>query len=79
MSFKSNGLQLTGTGAAYLRVSTDKQDTERQIQSVHLFEEQFDVKVARRFWSEDSGVGGVTRIGNVRSLTGYSLSLNRGK
>ena len=48
-------MKLTGTGAAYLRVSTDRQDTERQIQSVHSFETRNGVKIAQRYWFEDHG------------------------
>lgn len=44
----NTSIALNGTGAAYLRVSTDKQDTERQVQSVRSFQERHKVKIAER-------------------------------
>ena len=41
----SNGLCLTGTGAAYIRVSTDQQDTERQYAGVRAFERRHEVSI----------------------------------
>lgn len=51
----NTSIALNGTGAAYLRVSTDKQDTERQVQSVRSFQERHKVKIAERYWFEDHG------------------------
>jgi DNA invertase Pin-like site-specific DNA recombinase len=50
-----NGLALDGPGAAYLRVSTDKQDTERQINNVRAFEERHGVRIPPAHWFEDHG------------------------
>src|SRR5262249_45454425 len=50
-----NGLHLDGTGAAYIRVSTDQQETVRQYDSVHAFERQHGVTIARQYWFEDEG------------------------
>lgn len=52
---KGDGIDLSGTGAAYIRVSTDQQDTERQYAGIGAFEQRQGVKVARQFWFEDEG------------------------
>jgi DNA invertase Pin-like site-specific DNA recombinase len=54
-SSNGNGLQLTGTGAAYIRVSTEQQDTERQLAAVRAFEERHEVSIAKQHWYEDQG------------------------
>lgn len=46
-------LSLTGTGAAYLRVSGDKQETQRQVQSIRAFEARHGVKIAQSHRYED--------------------------
>jgi DNA invertase Pin-like site-specific DNA recombinase len=49
-------IDLAGTGAAYLRVSTDKQDTERQIESIEKFLTRHNVTIDRpKYWFEDQG------------------------
>jgi DNA invertase Pin-like site-specific DNA recombinase len=48
-------LHLEGTGAAYLRVSTDEQDTERQYAAIRSFEARHGVAIARTFWFKDEG------------------------
>jgi DNA invertase Pin-like site-specific DNA recombinase len=50
-----NGLRLTGAGAAYLRVSTDRQDTERQLASIRAFLERHGVSIPAAHWFEDHG------------------------
>jgi DNA invertase Pin-like site-specific DNA recombinase len=50
-----NGLRLTGAGAAYLRVSTDRQDTERQLASIRAFLERHGVSIPASHWFEDHG------------------------
>jgi DNA invertase Pin-like site-specific DNA recombinase len=48
-----NGLQLTGDGAAYVRVSGDKQDVTRQYDDLAAFERRNGVTVAREHRYED--------------------------
>ena len=50
-----NGLHLDGPGGAYLRVSDDRQETERQIESIRLFEQRHGVIIPKRLWFEDRG------------------------
>jgi DNA invertase Pin-like site-specific DNA recombinase len=50
-----NGLCLEGTGAAYVRVSDDAQDTERQHESIHAFEKRHGAAVAEGFRFVDQG------------------------
>lgn len=50
-----SSLDLTGTGSAYVRVSTDQQDTLRQYKSIHSFEAHHKVRINRRHWYEDEG------------------------
>jgi DNA invertase Pin-like site-specific DNA recombinase len=54
---KSNGegRQPADAGAAYIRVSTDQQDTERQYAAVRAFEKRRGVTIARHHWYEDEG------------------------
>src|SRR5688572_28974613 len=54
---KSNGdrLHLTGTGAAYLRVSDDQQETIRQYDAVHDFERRHGVTIPKHHWYKDEG------------------------
>lgn len=52
---KATDLHLTGTGAAYIRVSTDHQDTLRQHNAIHVFEKEHGVKIAEDRWYEDQG------------------------
>ena len=51
---KSNG-SLTGAGAAYIRVSDDQQDTERQFASIRSFEKRHDVSISKQYWFKDEG------------------------
>jgi DNA invertase Pin-like site-specific DNA recombinase len=53
----SNGkaLVLTGDGAANIRVSDDRQDTERQYAAVRAFEQRHGVTVPQRHWFKDQG------------------------
>ena len=57
MSTKTNcdGLQLTGTGAAYIRVSTDQQDTERQYAAARAFGKRHGVSISKQHWYKDEG------------------------
>lgn len=48
-------LDLEGVGAAYLRVSTDLQDTKRQYSAIEGFEERHDVSISKRHWFKDEG------------------------
>jgi DNA invertase Pin-like site-specific DNA recombinase len=50
-----NGLDLSGPGAAYVRVSDDQQDTERQYAAVHEFEKRHKVNIAPQHWCKDEG------------------------
>src|SRR5262245_2667841 len=50
-----NGLRLTGTGAAYIRVSTDQRDTERQYPAVRAFEKRHEVSIPKPYWFKDEG------------------------
>jgi DNA invertase Pin-like site-specific DNA recombinase len=55
---KDNGIgpDLTGTGAAYVRVSTDQQDTIRQHKAIHAFEGRYGVTIPKEMWFEDHGL-----------------------
>jgi DNA invertase Pin-like site-specific DNA recombinase len=53
MSMARNGLQLTGPGAAYLRVSGDRQEVDRQMASRAAFEKRHGVKIAAQHQYED--------------------------
>jgi DNA invertase Pin-like site-specific DNA recombinase len=57
MSAKSpgDGLRISGGGAAYIRVSTDQQDTERQYAAIHAFEQRQGVTVRKEHWFKDEG------------------------
>jgi DNA invertase Pin-like site-specific DNA recombinase len=48
-------IDLTGDGAAYVRVSDDQQDTQRQYAAVHAFEQRFGVTIPKAHWFEDLG------------------------
>jgi DNA invertase Pin-like site-specific DNA recombinase len=48
-------LDLTGEGAAYLRVSDDEQDTKRQYAALEDFERRHGVKIAKHLWFKDEG------------------------
>jgi DNA invertase Pin-like site-specific DNA recombinase len=49
-------LDLTGsTGAAYIRVSDDQQDTQRQYDAITAFEARHGVTITRPYWFEDRG------------------------
>ncbi len=50
-----NELDLSGDGAAYLRVSDDQQDTVRQYESLHAFEERHGVIISKQNWFKDEG------------------------
>jgi DNA invertase Pin-like site-specific DNA recombinase len=52
----STKLSLTGTGAAYVRVSTDDQDTARQHASINAFLARHGVQIAAQYWFEDIGL-----------------------
>jgi DNA invertase Pin-like site-specific DNA recombinase len=52
----SDGLDLTGVGAAYVRVSGDRQELQRQLDSLSAFEKRHKVKVADRRRYEDHGL-----------------------
>jgi DNA invertase Pin-like site-specific DNA recombinase len=55
MSKTSDGLKLTGDGAAYIRVSDDEQDTARQYASAHAFEKRHGVTIPKQHWFVDEG------------------------
>jgi DNA invertase Pin-like site-specific DNA recombinase len=48
-----DGPDLTGTGAAYIRVSDDAQDTARQYASAHAFEKRHGVTIPKHNWFKD--------------------------
>ena len=50
---KDNGLDLAGAGAAYIRVSGDRQEVERQLASVTAFEQRHQTKIAKHHRYED--------------------------
>ncbi|MFO0825226.1 MAG: recombinase family protein [Gemmataceae bacterium] len=50
-----DGLRLEGTGAAYIRVSSDKQEVDRQLESIATFEKRHGVSIAHPFWFKDEG------------------------
>jgi site-specific DNA recombinase len=53
-STNGNGkINLEGPGAAYIRVSTDQQDTERQYAAVRAFEQRHGVTIPKQHWLED--------------------------
>jgi DNA invertase Pin-like site-specific DNA recombinase len=49
---KSN---LDGVGGAYIRVSDDKSDTERQYAAIRCFEERMGVTIQKPYWFKDEG------------------------
>jgi DNA invertase Pin-like site-specific DNA recombinase len=51
----SQTLKLTGDGAAYVRISKDQRDTQRQYEALHAFEKQHKVKIPEHLWFEDEG------------------------
>jgi DNA invertase Pin-like site-specific DNA recombinase len=55
MTKQNNDLDLSGTGAAYIRVSDDKQDTQRQYDGIHEFERRHGVSIAGPHWFKDEG------------------------
>jgi DNA invertase Pin-like site-specific DNA recombinase len=54
---KSNvdGLDLIGDGAAYIRVSSDQQDTQRQYDALQAFVKRHGVTIPKQHWFEDEG------------------------
>jgi DNA invertase Pin-like site-specific DNA recombinase len=54
---KDNGkqLDLTGDGAAYVRVSDDQQDTLRQYEALRAFEKRHGVTIPKPNWFKDEG------------------------
>src|SRR5215471_3652798 len=50
-----NGLDLSGAGAAYVRVSDDQQDTQRQYDAIRAFEQRHGVSIPRSYRFEDEG------------------------
>src|SRR5437868_2800897 len=51
-----NGLDLSGTGGAYLRVSGDRQEFQRQLDALAAFEKRHGAKVPERHRYEDHGL-----------------------
>ena len=51
----SNSIQLTGTGAAYIRVSTEQQDTVRQYDSIGTFTTKHKAAIPEHNWFKDEG------------------------
>jgi DNA invertase Pin-like site-specific DNA recombinase len=54
-SSNGNGLDLSGEGAAYVRVSDDQQDTLRQYEAIHAFEQRHGVTIPKQHWFKDEG------------------------
>jgi DNA invertase Pin-like site-specific DNA recombinase len=54
-SHNQSALDLTGTGAAYVRVSDDKQITQRQHNSLHAFLKRHSVTIRQEHWFKDEG------------------------
>jgi DNA invertase Pin-like site-specific DNA recombinase len=52
---RDDKLHLTGDGAAYVRVSTDQQDTERQYAGIRAFAKRNDALIHKDHWFEDEG------------------------
>src|SRR5262245_51451357 len=52
---KHDTIDLSGAGAAYIRVSDDKQDTQRQYDSIHAFERQHGITISKQHWFKDEG------------------------
>jgi DNA invertase Pin-like site-specific DNA recombinase len=50
-----HSLELTGVGAAYIRVSTDQQETVRQYAAVEAFLERHGVTIPKQHWFKDEG------------------------
>jgi DNA invertase Pin-like site-specific DNA recombinase len=50
-----NGLQLEGTGAAYIRISDDEQDTQRQYAAARAFEQRHGVTIPEPHKFKDEG------------------------
>lgn len=48
-------LDLTGVGAAYVRASTTKQETEEQIKAIQTFLDRNKVKIGKERWYQDHG------------------------
>src|SRR5262245_19707530 len=48
-------LKLDGPLAAYLRVSTDQQDTVRQYDAIHAFEKRHGITIPPHLWFKDEG------------------------
>jgi DNA invertase Pin-like site-specific DNA recombinase len=48
-------LDLRGDGAAYVRVSDDQQDTERQYAALRAFEKRHGVTIPKQHWFKDEG------------------------
>src|SRR4051794_17335315 len=53
MNATNGKLDLAGTGGAYLRVSDARQETQRQIDAIHLFEQRHGVTIPKHLWFED--------------------------
>jgi DNA invertase Pin-like site-specific DNA recombinase len=54
-SSPASSLRPEGVGAAYIRISDDQQDTARQYDSIHAFEKQHHVSIAKPYWFVDEG------------------------
>jgi DNA invertase Pin-like site-specific DNA recombinase len=52
---KGTQLDLTGMGAAYIRVSDDQSDTQRQYAAIHAFEQRHEVTIPQHHWFKDEG------------------------
>jgi DNA invertase Pin-like site-specific DNA recombinase len=50
-----HGLDLSGDGAAYVRVSDDDQEPQRQRDTIHAFEQRHGVTIPPAHWFEDLG------------------------
>jgi DNA invertase Pin-like site-specific DNA recombinase len=50
-----HSLELTGTGAGYVRCSTDQQDTQRQYAAIHAFEKRHGVSIKPEHLYRDEG------------------------
>jgi DNA invertase Pin-like site-specific DNA recombinase len=52
---RTSTIDLTGSGAAYVRVSDDQQDTARQYAAIEAFQKRQGVTVPQSMWFEDEG------------------------
>ncbi len=54
-NYKIADLDLSGNGAAYVRVSDEEQDVSRQHTAIHSFLQRHNASIAKHCWFEDKG------------------------